>query len=32
VTLEVAGGKLTRKAVIRYRQGWTVGPTPVEIK
>ena len=31
VTLEVGGGKLTRKAVIRYRQGWTVGPTPVVI-
>ncbi len=32
VTLEVAGKKLTKKAVIRYRQGWTVGAVPVVIK
>ncbi len=32
VTLEAGGKKLTKKAVIRYRQGWTVGPLPVEIK
>ncbi len=31
VTLEAAGKKITKKAVIRYRQGWTVGPTPVVI-
>ncbi len=31
VTLEAAGKKMTKKAVIRYRQGWTVGPTPVVI-
>jgi len=31
VTLEAAGQKLEKKAVIRYRQGWTVGPTPVVI-
>jgi hypothetical protein len=31
VTLEVAGKKITKPAVIRYRQGWTVGPTPVVI-
>ena len=30
-TLEAAGKKLVKKAVIRYRQGWTVGPTPVVI-
>jgi photosystem II stability/assembly factor-like uncharacterized protein len=29
VTLEAAGKKITKKAVVRYRQGWTVGPTPV---
>jgi len=29
VTLEAAGQKLAKKAVIRYRQGWTVGPTPI---
>jgi hypothetical protein len=31
VTLEAAGKKIVKKAVIRYRQGWTVGPTPVVI-
>jgi photosystem II stability/assembly factor-like uncharacterized protein len=29
VTLEAAGTTITKPAVIRYRQGWTVGPTPV---
>jgi len=32
VTLDVGGKKLTKKAIIRGRQGWTVGPIPVEIK
>jgi photosystem II stability/assembly factor-like uncharacterized protein len=32
VTLEAAGKKVAKKAVIRYRQGWTVGPTPVVIR
>ena len=31
VTLETAGRKIAKPAVIRYRQGWTVGPTPVVI-
>ena len=31
VTLEADGKKIVKKAVIRYRQGWTVGPTPVVI-
>jgi hypothetical protein len=31
VTLEAAGKTLTKKARIRYRQGWTVGPVPVVI-
>jgi hypothetical protein len=31
VTLEAGGKKIVKKAVIRYRQGWTVGPTPVVI-
>ena len=31
VTLEAGGKKIAKKAVIRYRQGWTVGPTPVVI-
>ncbi len=31
VTLESGGKKIVKKAVIRYRQGWTVGPTPVVI-
>ncbi|HMA53889.1 MAG TPA: hypothetical protein VKT17_05480, partial [Acidobacteriota bacterium] len=31
VTLEAGAKKLVKKAVIRYRQGWTVGPTPVVI-
>ena len=31
VTLEAAGKKIAKPAVIRYRQGWTVGPTPVVI-
>ena len=30
VTLEAGGKTLTKKAVIRYRQGWTVGPVPVK--
>jgi len=32
VTLEAGGKKLTKKAVIRGRQGWTVGAVPVVIK
>jgi hypothetical protein len=32
VTLEVGGKKFTKKAVVRGRQGWTVGPIPVGIK
>ena len=32
VTLEAVGKKLVRKAVIRYRQDWTVGPTPIVLK
>ena len=32
VTLESDGKKLTKKAVIRYRQGWTVGAVPVIFK
>jgi photosystem II stability/assembly factor-like uncharacterized protein len=32
VTLEAAGKRLTKKAFIRYRQGWTIGPTPVVIR
>jgi hypothetical protein len=32
VTLEAGGQKLSKKAVIRKRQGWTIGPVPVEIK
>ena len=32
VTLEADGKKLTKKAVIRGRQGWTVGAVPVVIK
>ena len=32
VTLEAAGKKIVKTAVIRGRQGWTVGPTPVEIR
>jgi photosystem II stability/assembly factor-like uncharacterized protein len=32
VTLEAGGKKLTKKAVIRYRQGWTVGAVPVVIQ
>lgn len=32
VTLEAAGKKMTKKAVIRYRQGWTAGPVPVIIQ
>jgi len=31
VTLEVGGKTLTKKALIRYRQGWTVGAVPVVI-
>jgi hypothetical protein len=32
VTLEAAGTTLSKKAVIRARQGWTVGPVPTIIK
>jgi hypothetical protein len=32
VTLEAAGRSLSKKAVIRARQGWTVGPVPTIIK
>ncbi len=32
VTLDVAGRKLSKKALIRGRQGWTVGPVPIEIR
>jgi hypothetical protein len=32
VKLDVAGKSLTKKAVIRYRQGWTFGAVPVIIK
>ena len=32
VTLEANGKKLTKKAVIRGQQGWTVGAVPVVIK
>ncbi len=32
VTLEAEGRKLTKKAIIRYRQGWTVGAVPVIIQ
>jgi photosystem II stability/assembly factor-like uncharacterized protein len=32
VTLEAVGRKLVKKAVIRYRQGWTVGPAPAIIR
>jgi photosystem II stability/assembly factor-like uncharacterized protein len=32
VTLEAGGKKLVKKAVIRGRQGWTVGAVPVVIK
>jgi photosystem II stability/assembly factor-like uncharacterized protein len=32
VSLDVGGQKLSKKAVIRGRQGWTVGPVPVVIK
>jgi len=31
VTLEAAGKTIAKQAVIRYRQGWAVGPTPVVI-
>jgi hypothetical protein len=31
VTLDVGGKTLTKKAVIRYRQGWTVGAVPAVI-
>jgi len=31
VTLEAAGKTVTKKAVIKYRQGWTVGPVPLVI-
>jgi photosystem II stability/assembly factor-like uncharacterized protein len=31
ITLEAGGMSLTKKARIRYRQGWTVGPVPVVI-
>jgi hypothetical protein len=32
VTLEAGGQKLTKKSIIRYRQGWTVGAVPTIIK
>jgi len=32
VTLEAAGKKITKKAVIRYRQGWTVGAVPMIVR
>ena len=32
ITLEAAGTKLSKKAVVRGRQGWAVGPVPVEIR
>ena len=32
VTLEAAGKKLTQKALIRGRQGWSIGPFPALIK
>jgi len=32
VTLEADGQKLTKKSIIRYRQGWTVGAVPTIIK
>jgi photosystem II stability/assembly factor-like uncharacterized protein len=32
VTLEAAGRKLVKKAVVRSRLGWTVQPVPVEIR
>lgn len=31
VTLEAGGRKISKPAVIRYRQGWAAGPTPVVI-
>jgi photosystem II stability/assembly factor-like uncharacterized protein len=31
VTLEASGKKLSKKAVIRYRQGWTIGAAPTII-
>jgi photosystem II stability/assembly factor-like uncharacterized protein len=31
VTLEAAGKRLEKRAFIRYRQSWTVGPVPVVI-
>jgi photosystem II stability/assembly factor-like uncharacterized protein len=32
VTLEAGGRKFVRKAVIRERRGWSIGPFPVKIK
>ncbi|MEW5901481.1 MAG: hypothetical protein AB1715_08490, partial [Acidobacteriota bacterium] len=32
VTLEASGKKLTQKALIRKRQGWSIGPFPATIK
>jgi hypothetical protein len=32
VNLETGGKKLSKVAVIRYRQGWTVGAVPVIMK
>jgi hypothetical protein len=32
VTLDVGGKKLTKKALIRGRQGWTVGPVTAPVK
>ncbi len=31
VTIDVAGKKISKKAVIRKSRGWTIGPTPVII-
>ncbi len=32
VTLDAVGRKVKKRALIRYRQGWTVGPVPVIIR
>ena len=32
VTLDCGGQTQSKKAVIRGRQGWTIGPLPVPIK
>jgi photosystem II stability/assembly factor-like uncharacterized protein len=31
VTLDIGGQKFSKKAVVRSRRGWSVGPAPVEI-